>query len=289
MWQITGGLPPRLQWPWWNPMTAAVGSTAGTPQFHSPPPGAWPPLRRRGSQTEVQAPHTVGFGQTHPCRTWKPENIVGPEDTLWYLLHSHWQTQPRQHLVFCGSYNWNPSSPSQASEYWEISRGLVGPCVTREVQDPGALRRSCFHFPGQAGQVWADILGGAAGQPPASPKILEAIQWCIISLSLLPLARADVVCKWNSTETTDVLLSHRREILPAWLPWMSWVSMEERDATNGTISLASHRVQLTHSNVIWKLFPHIVAQLETGMKEGVPQSQDGSYQARKSVWKTIAF
>ena len=76
---------------------------------------------------------------------------------------------------FSGSYHWNPSSPSRASEYWEISRGLVGPCVTREVQDPGALRTSCFHFPGQAGRFWADILGGA-GRPPASPKILEAIQ-----------------------------------------------------------------------------------------------------------------
>ena len=156
------------------------------------------------------------------------DNIVGPEDTLWHLLHSHWQTQPRQHLFFCGSYNWNPSSPCRASEYWEISRGLVGPCVTREVQDPGALRRSCFHFPGQAGQVWADILGGAAGQPPASPKILEAIQSCIISLSLLPLARADVVCKWNLTETTDVLLSRRREILPGgYHKCLGWVWKRE--------------------------------------------------------------
>lgn len=53
---------------------------------------------------------------------------------------------------------------------------------------------------------------------------------------------------------------------------MSWVRMEEGDATNGTVSLATHRVQLTHSNVIWELFPQIVAQLEMGMKEGVPQS-----------------
>lgn len=52
----------------------------------------------------------------------------------------------------------------------------MGPRVAREVQDPGALRRSCFHLPGQAGQVRAGILGGAAGQPPASPTIPEAIQ-----------------------------------------------------------------------------------------------------------------
>lgn len=64
-----------------KPNDAAVGSTAGTPQIHSPPPGAWPPLRRRGSQTEVQAPHTVGFGQTHPCRTWKPETTSWAQKT----------------------------------------------------------------------------------------------------------------------------------------------------------------------------------------------------------------
>lgn len=53
---------------------------------------------------------------------------------------------------------------------------------------------------------------------------------------------------------------------------MSWVSMEEGDATNGTVSLAPHRVRLTHSHIIWELFPQIVAQLEMGMKEGIPQS-----------------
>ena len=53
---------------------------------------------------------------------------------------------------------------------------------------------------------------------------------------------------------------------------MSWVRMEEGEATNGTASFAPHRGRLTHSHIIWELFPQIVAQLEMGMKEGIPQS-----------------
>ena len=48
--------------------------------------------------------------------------------------------------------------------------------------------------------------------------------------------------------------------------------MEEGDTTNGTVSLAPHRVRLTRSRIIWELFPQIVAQPEMGMKEGIPQS-----------------
>ena len=32
------------------------------------------------------------------------------------------------------------------------------------------------------------------------------------------------------------------------------------------------QVRLTRSRIIWELFPQIVAQLEMGMKEGIPQS-----------------
>ena len=271
-------------------MTVAVGSTAWTTQFHSPPPEARPPLRRRGSQTEVQAPHMVGFGQTHPCRTQKPKTTSWGQKTHFgtFCIPTGRLSQGSI-CFFCGSYNWNPSSPCRASEYWEISRGLVGPCVTREVQDPGALRRSCFHFPGQAGQVWADILGGAAGQPPASPKILEDIQSCIISLSLLPLARADVVCKWNLTETTDVLLSRRREILPGgYHKCLGWVWKRETQPMElfhlhptGTADSLTYNLGAVSSNCC--------SNRNGNERRNSPKSGAGSYQVRQSKWKINDF
>lgn len=160
-------------------------------------------------------------------------------------------------FVFGGSYSGNSSVPSQAHSV-ERQVGHLEPYVTveaMEVQDPAVVRVNPASLPPCLWQAsstvwfWEVLL---EAEPQACSSSPTKIFGSHLSLLLIQLTQVDVVIyKSILTETMDILLSHRREILLGWLSWISCVGIEQDKAIDAIcFTLHSTRVWLTHSHII---------------------------------------